>query len=206
LAAVGVTPVLVGLDGELCGVLGFGDPLRPDAAAAVAALRARGCEVGILSGDHPAVVAAIACELGLDPMRCRGGATPEEKLALVEAAARAGGVVMVGDGVNDAAALAAATVGIRVHGGAEASLQACDAFLTRPGVAAVVDLLDGARRTVAVIRRNILFSLVYNLIGSGLAIAGLLHPLVAAVLMPLSSLTVVSSSYRSRTFEAARRS
>jgi Cu2+-exporting ATPase len=196
----GVTPVLVAVDDMVVGALGFGDPLRPDAAAAIAALRQRGCEVGIVSGDHPAVVAAVGRALGLPTTACHGGVTPEGKLALVERAMREGGVVMVGDGVNDAAALAAATVGVSVHGGAEASLQACDAFLTRPGVAAIVDLLDGAQRTVRVIRRNIWISLFYNLIGSGLAIAGLLHPLVAAILMPLSSLSVVSMSYRSRTF------
>lgn len=199
-AGDGVTPVLVAVDGVLAGVLGFGDLIRADAAVAIADLRARGCEVGIVSGDHPAVVAAVGRQLGLRGDVCHGGVTPEGKLALVEQAMRDGGVVMVGDGVNDAAALAAATVGISVHGGAEASLQACDAFLTRPGVAAVVDLFDGAHRTVRVIRRNILISLLYNLIGSGLAMAGLLHPLVAAILMPLSSLSVVSMSYRSRTF------
>ncbi|MBI5627315.1 MAG: cadmium-translocating P-type ATPase, partial [Candidatus Rokubacteria bacterium] len=201
-AADGITPVLVAVDGAVVGALGFGDPLRPDAAAAIAELRRLGCQVGILSGDHPSVVAAVGRQLGIDPADCRGAATPEDKLAAVQACKDGGGVVMVGDGVNDAAALAAATVGISVHGGAEASLQACDAFVTRPGLASVVELLLGARRTVSVIKRNILFSLIYNLIGTALAMSGLLHPLVAAILMPLSSLTVVSSSFRSRTFAA----
>lgn len=204
-AARGRTPVLVAVDGRVAGMLAFGDPLRPDAASAIAALRALGCEVGILSGDHPVVVAAVGRELGLDPENCRGGMTPQDKLCAVQACKSAGGVIMVGDGVNDAAALAAATVGVSVHGGAEASLQAADAFLTQPGVQAVVDLVTGARRTVHVIKRNIMFSLVYNLIGSGLAIGGLLHPLVAAIMMPVSSLTVVSSSFRSLTFGSRRR-
>ncbi len=198
----GITPVLVAVDGEVVGALGFGDPLRPDAVASIAELRRLGCEVGILSGDHPSVVAAVGRQLGIALEDCRGAATPEDKLAAVQACKDRGGVVMVGDGVNDAAALAAATVGISVHGGAEASLQACDAFLTRPGLASVVELLTGARRTVRVIQRNIVFSLIYNLIGTGLAMSGLLHPLVAAIMMPLSSLTVVSSSFRSRTFVA----
>lgn len=203
-AALAQTPVLVALDGKLVGQLAFGDPIRPDARSAIASLRQLGCEVGILSGDHPAVVASVAAQLGLDPALCEGGATPERKLAVVEAAAKLGPVVMVGDGVNDAAALAAATVGVSVHGGAEASLQAADVFLTTPGVSAVVELLTGARRTVQVIRRNILFSLLYNLIGIVLAMLGLLSPLVAAILMPISSLTVVSSSFRSRTFAGTR--
>ena len=200
LAAQAQTPVLVALDGEVVAALGLGDPLRPDAVASLRALEAMGFRVGLLSGDHPTVVAQVGAQLGLSPEMCRGGATPEDKLAAVEAALRDGPVFMVGDGVNDAAALAAATVGISVHGGAEASLQAADVFLTRGGLEPVVEVLTGARRTLAVIRRNILFSLAYNLVGGGLAIAGLLSPLIAAILMPFSSLTVVSSSYRARTF------
>jgi Cu2+-exporting ATPase len=134
---------------------------------------------------------------------------PEDKLRLVLASAGEGPVVMIGDGVNDAAALAAATVGIAVAGGAEAALTAADVFVARPGAARIAELLDGARRAMRVVRRNLVFSLGYNVIGVTLAMAGLLNPLVAAVLMPLSSLTVIVSSYRARTFirparEAAR--
>jgi Cu2+-exporting ATPase len=119
----------------------------------------------------------------------------------VEEAAAHGTVVMVGDGVNDAAAIARATVGVGVHGGAESCLAAADVFLSRPGVAELVALTRGAERAFGVIRRNILFSLIYNVAGAGLAMAGLINPLIAAVMMPLSSLTVVIASWRSRTFE-----
>jgi Cu2+-exporting ATPase len=192
--------VLLARDGVPLAAAGLGDALRQDAAATLEALRARGWRVGILSGDHAGIVARVAGQLGLDPGACRGGVGPEEKLAVVEAAARAGTVVMVGDGVNDAAALSAATVGVSVHGGAEASLAAADIFLTKPGLAAVAQLVEGARRTVRVIRRNLAFSVCYNLLGAGLAVAGLINPLVAALLMPLSSVTVVTSSFRARTF------
>ena len=199
------TPVLVAQDGVVVAAMGFGDTVRPEAAACLRALEAEGMEVGILSGDHPDVVAAVARQLGVAPERAQGGATPEQKLLKVQEELRHGPVLMVGDGVNDAAALAAATVGISVHGGAEASLAAADVFLTESGLDPIVALITGARRTVRTIRRNIVFSLIYNLIGAGLAMAGLLSPLVAAILMPFSSLTVVSSSFKSRTFDAPRK-
>jgi len=200
----GLSPVFVGVDGRLRGVAGIGDRLRDDAAATVATLRRRGIRVRILSGDHPDVVARVGAALGLDPADVLGGRTPEHKRDLVaDLVVRRptqGAVVMVGDGVNDAAALALADVGIAVHGGTGASIVAADVVLTRAGVRPLIDLLDGARRLRGVIGRNIAFSLLYNAIASSLAIAGLVGPLLAAVLMPLSSLTVVLSSTLTRTF------
>jgi Cu2+-exporting ATPase len=202
-ALEGRTPVVVALAGEVVAVAALGDPLRSDARDGLERLRAWGYRLAVLSGDHPLAVAALVKELGVDLVEARGGSSPEDKLAFVERARRSGPVVMVGDGLNDAAALSAATVGIAVHGGAEASLAAADAFTTRAGIAPVLELFVGARRTFTVIRRGIAFSLLYNVVGFTLAVAGLLGPLAAAILMPLSSLTVVTNAYRSRTFPEA---
>jgi Cu2+-exporting ATPase len=200
LSADGLTPVLVAVDGAVVAVAGFGDPLREDAPAALERVRRRGWRVGILSGDDPVVARSIGRRLGLGPEDCRGGVSPEGKLRAVEDGTAGGSVVMVGDGVNDAAALAGATVGIAVHGGAEAALAAADIFIARPGIAQVADLLDGARRAMRTVRRNLALSLCYNAAGAALAMAGLINPVVAAVLMPLSSITVIAHSYRARSF------
>ncbi len=196
----GLSPVAVVVDREVVAVAGIGDPLRADSADSVAAIRAGGWQVEILSGDHPAVVRSVADQLGIEAAAARGAATPEDKLEAVREAATGAPVAMVGDGVNDAAALAAATVGIGVHGGAEAALAAADVYLGRPGLEPVVDLLRGSRRTLGVIRRNLVFSLTYNVVAVSFAVTGHMSPLLAAILMPLSSMTVVLSSYRARTF------
>ncbi len=146
--------------------------------------------------------ARVGAALGLAPEACHASATPEEKLRVVEALARTRRVVMVGDGVNDAAAIAAATVGIAVHGGAEASLTVADVYLATPGLAPLVELVRGASRTMRVIRRNIAISLLYNVVGASLAMSGIISPLVAAVMMPISSLTVVLGSWYATTFRA----
>jgi Cu2+-exporting ATPase len=158
-----------------------------------------GWQVEVLSGDHPAAVQSIASQIKVAPDAARGAATPEDKLRAVRSTGEET-VAMVGDGVNDAAALAAATVGIGVHGGAEAVLAAADVYLGRPGLAPVVELLEGSRRTLGVIRRNMIFSLAYNVVAVSFAITGHMSPILAAILMPLSSMTVVLSSYRAKTF------
>ena len=199
-----LTPVWVAVDGVRAARAAFGDPVRPDAAGALAELRRRGWRPELLSGDDPRVTRAVGEALGFTIGECRGGASPEEKRAHVAEAARQGPTVMVGDGVNDAAAIAAATVGIGVHGGAEACLSTADVFLTRPGLAPLVTLVEGAERTLRLIRLNIAFSLLYNAVAAVLAVAGLISPLIAAVLMPVSSLTVILASWLGRTFERPR--
>ena len=142
--------------------------------------------------------------MGIPRDDARGGATPEDKAAVVEAEVRLRPVVMVGDGVNDAPAIGRATVGIGVRGGAEACLAAADVFLTRPGLTPLADLIDGAARTLAVIRGNLAVSIGYNVIGAALAMTGTINPLIAAIMMPVSSLTVIALSVKRRTFEPAQ--
>jgi Cu2+-exporting ATPase len=193
-----LTPVLFALDGEIVACAGLGDPIREDAAETLRALRELGWKVGILSGDHPEVVQAVARQLGLPEEDCHGGLSPEQKQQRLEA--EQGASVMVGDGVNDAAALATATVGVSVHGGAEASLAIADVYLSKEGLSGLHQLILGAHMTTNVIKRNFMFSIGYNIVGATLAMMGLLNPLLAAILMPLSSLTVISHSFRAKTF------
>jgi Cu2+-exporting ATPase len=198
--------VLLAVDGVVVAAAGFGDPIRPGARDAIAALRQRGWRTVLLSGDAPPVVAAVGAALGFASADAIGGASPEEKEAHVRALRRdhpGVPVVMVGDGVNDAVALAAAHVGVGVHGGAEASLVTADVHLTTPGLLPLLDLVDGAARTLRLIRRNMGWALAYNAVGIALAMTGVLSPLIAAILMPASSLTVVSASWLGRSFGPA---
>jgi len=205
-ARAGNTPVLVALDGGVVAVAAFGDRLRSDARASLCRLQALGFRFAVLSGDHQKVVDAVAAELDVPLVTARGGFSPEMKLSAIRAL-RAGGqsVFMVGDGVNDAAALSAATVGIAVHGGAEASLAAAGVFTTESGLAKIVEAIEGSRRTLRTIGLGIACSLAYNVVGIGLAVTGIISPLMAAVLMPVSSLTVVSLALRARSFGAEAR-
>jgi Cu2+-exporting ATPase len=195
-----LTPVCIALDGRLAAVAAVGGVIRVEAKATIAEFERRGLRVEILSGDEPATVLAVGTTLGLSPEQCHGGRGPEDKVKAVERAKREGPVFMVGDGVNDAAALSAASVGIAVHGGAEASLAAADVYLGRPGVTALVDLFIGATRTLVVIRRCLFVSLGYNLIAAALAVTGVVNALQAAILMPVASFTVLGMALWMRTF------
>ncbi len=194
------SPCWIAVDGEVVGLVSLGDRIRSDAAKTLEVLRRRGWSIGILSGDHPAVVRDVALKLGISNVQA--GVTPEEKLAIVrQSNQQFATTVMVGDGVNDSAALAAATVGIAVHNGAEASLAAAPVYLGESGLAPIVALLAASRMTCSTIRRNFAASLGYNVIGAGLAMLGWIHPLLAAILMPVSSLTVIAISLRSGRME-----
>lgn len=199
----GETPVYLAVDGRCVAVLGLGDPVRAEAFDVLKELRSEGFKTELLSGDERTVVNSVGQRLGFAADEIVGSASPEEKFRRVEGRPD---TLMIGDGVNDAGALAAATVGMAAHGGAEGSLVVSDVFLTRPDLGLVVEFVRSARETMKVIRRNLGFSLLYNLIGAGLAITGYLSPLAAAILMPISSITVFSSSMMNRSFSHPQRS
>jgi P-type E1-E2 ATPase len=200
----GETPIAIAVDGAITAVVGLSDPIRAGARDALEVLATLGWKVELLSGDDPRVVASVGATLGLDADRCLGGASPEYKLAAVEAARAYGPVAMVGDGVNDAAAIAAATCGIAVSGAAEVAIEAADIYLRSPSIEAIATTARAALATITTIRRSLRISLFYNLTAGALAVAGVIHPLVAALLMPASSLTVLASSLRSRAFRDRR--
>ncbi len=206
------TPILVAVDGTVKSVAAFGDPIRSASADLVDELQSRGVEATILSGDHDDVVEEVGRQLGLAPNRVHGDVAPEDKKAFIDARTAPDErdladedvpcVAMVGDGVNDAAALEAADIGIAVEGSASASLVAADVFLTREGLEPIAELLEGSEAVMHAVHRNLGMSAVYNVAGISVAAAGFVSPLVAAVAMPVSSVAVVVSSSLQTSFES----
>jgi magnesium-transporting ATPase (P-type) len=194
-AASGETVVIVKSDGEVVGAIAVNTPLRPEAVAAVAHLRSMGLSAVVLSGDSSPAVEAVAKKLGIED--ARNGLTASDKVDAIRALQGAGRrVVMVGDGINDAPALAAADVGCAIGSGT-------DAALANSGIALMGNDLEGvpaavglSRSTLANIRENLGWAMGYNISALPLAAAGLLDPLVAAIAMGVSSLVVVLNSLR----------
>ncbi|WP_210215633.1 heavy metal translocating P-type ATPase [Mongoliimonas terrestris] len=187
------TAVFVARDGAVLGVLALADPVRPEARAAVDALRARGIESRMLTGDNAAVAAAVAADLGLAGWR--GPVLPADKAAEVAALQKAGRTVaMVGDGVNDAPALAAADVGIAMGTGTDVAMETAAITLMRPDPRLVPAALEVAIATRAKIRQNLFWAFVYNVVGIPLAAFGVLTPALAGAAMALSSVSVVSNA------------
>ncbi len=193
------TSIAVGWDGRLRGRVFLVDPLRPDAPAAVAQLRRLGVDVQVVSGDAGQAVSQVDSALGLTPGRSRLG--PQEKLQYLRELARRGQVVgMAGDGVNDAPVLAEAAVGIALGAGTDLARQAGNVVLVTDQLSALPWLVQLSRRTRRIIRQNLAWALGYNALALAAAAAGKLHPLLAAVAMVISSLTLVSNSLRLAAF------
>ena len=192
------SPIFIIRNGHAVAVAGVSDPLRASAHAVVRDLEDRGWNVVMLSGDHQETAATVGRRLGLTNSSIRGELLPADKLAAIADARNGGPVVMVGDGVNDAAALAAADVGIAVRGGASASLAAAPVMIAGGDLRGILELVGAAKATRRTILRNFAVSLTYNIIAVALAIAGIITPLIAAILMPISSISVIAMTLSSR--------
>jgi Cu+-exporting ATPase len=203
-AAKGRTPVVIGYDGKAVGILGMADPLRPSAAAAMTRLKELGLELEMITGDQEPVAAAIAAEAGLANWRSR--LLPSDKIVVLKQYQAAGRVVaMVGDGINDAAALAQADVGIALGSGTDIAREAGAIVLMRSDLADVARAIELGRATMRVVHQNLFLSLAYNALGIPLA-AGCLYPVtghllppeLAGLAMALSSVSVVANALRLR--------
>ncbi|GCD46172.1 heavy metal translocating P-type ATPase [Streptomyces paromomycinus] len=200
----GHTAVLVTVDGTPQAVFSIGDTLRPDCYRAVDHLRRLGLRPVLATGDRTATARAVAGHLGITEIHA--GALPEEKAALVTTLKEHGGrVAVVGDGVNDAAALARADLGIALGSGTDAAIGAADVTVLREDLQAVPDAVRLARRTLGTIRANLVWAFGYNLVTVPLAAVGRLDPMTAAAAMSASSLLVVGNSLRLRAWRPASR-
>jgi Cu+-exporting ATPase len=201
--AAGRTAVVAGWDGRARGMLAVSDQLKPGSRTAVDRLRALGLETVLLTGDHQATAGTVAAELRIDAVAAE--LRPDDKAAEVRRRQQAGQVVaMVGDGVNDAPALAQADVGVALGGGTDVAVEASDLTLVGDDPGGVADAVALSRETYATIKQNLFWAFAYNVAAIPLAALGRLHPMVAAAAMSLSSVFVLGCSLQLRTFSPAR--
>jgi Cu+-exporting ATPase len=199
LAEAAQTPVAIAVDGRLRLLLGIADALRPDSTDGITRLRRLGLEPVLATGDTQAAAAATARAAGIGIVHA--GLLPQDKSALIARLRREHGpVAMVGDGINDAPALAAANIGIAVATGTGAAMAAADITLVHGGIGAVADAVMLARATRKIIRQNLGWAFGYNLVLVPLAATGVLPPVLAAGAMATSSVTVVGNALRLRRF------
>ncbi|HEU4722604.1 MAG TPA: heavy metal translocating P-type ATPase, partial [Gemmatimonadaceae bacterium] len=204
LAGDAKTPVFVAVDGALAGLLAVADPIKPTSREGIAALDARGIDVVMLTGDTQRTADAVARAAGID--RVVAGVLPEGKVREIERLQRAGRVVaMVGDGVNDSAAIAQSDVGIAIGTGTDIAAEAADVVLMRGDLRSVVHAIALSRRTMRTMKQNLFWAFIYNVVGIPIA-AGVLYPafgwllspVIASAAMAFSSVSVVANSLRLR--------
>src|SRR5262249_36530764 len=202
LSADGKTPVLAAIDGEPAGVLAIADPIKGDSAAAVAALRRLGVDVVMLTGDNATTAAAIARRVGVG--RVLAEVLPEHKAGEISRLQAEGRPVgMVGDGINDAPALAAADVGLAIGTGTDVAIESADITLISGSLAGVVTAIGLSRATMRNIRQNLVFALAYNAIGIPIA-AGVLYPFFGIRLSPIIPAAATALSSLSASTTASR--
>ncbi len=201
LQGAGSTVVAVAADGKVKGLVAVADRVKATSRQAVAGLRALGLTPVLLTGDHEATARAVAAEVGID--RVLAGVLPEDKAAEVARLQEAGEVVaMVGDGVNDAPALAQADLGLSIGTGTDVAIEASDITLVAGDLRTAVDAIRLSRRTLSTIKGNLVWAFGYNVAAVPLAVAGIVNPIIAAAAMAFSSVFVVTNSLRLRRFHS----
>ncbi|MEN6478725.1 MAG: heavy metal translocating P-type ATPase [Anaerolineales bacterium] len=193
LEAQAMTVIYVAAGGRVLGLLALADPLKPEARAVIAALKALGLQPTLLTGDNEQTATAIAQQAGIEHVLA--GVLPAGKVAEVERLqAQGGAAIMVGDGINDAPALSAAAVGVAMGTGTDIAIEAADVTLVRNDLWALVDAVRLSRATLAKIKQNLFWAFFYNVVMLPLAVLGLMHPALAEIAMASSSITVVSNA------------
>lgn len=201
----GSTVIAAAADGRLLGLIAVADRIKPTSRQAISELRALGLKTVMLTGDNERTARAVAAQVGIDTVFA--GVLPEEKAAVLASLQADGEVVaMVGDGVNDAPALAQADLGMSMGAGSDVAIEAADVTLAAGDLRSVGVAIRLAQRTLRTIKANLVWAFGYNVVAIPLAVAGIVNPIVAAATMAFSSVFVVSNSLRLRRFEPARRS
>jgi len=202
--AAGSTAMVVAWDGQARGVLVVGDTIKASSADAIAEFIRLGLRPVLLTGDNAGAAASVASTVGITDVHA--GITPQGKLDVIRSLQAEGRVVaMVGDGVNDSAALAAADLGIAMGGGTDAAIAASDITVVSGDLMVVADAVRLAKRTLGIIRGNLFWAFAYNVAALPIAMLGLLNPLIAGAAMAFSSVFVVMNSLRLRSFKGSTR-
>jgi Cu+-exporting ATPase len=202
--AQGGTPVVVQIDDAVAGVITVRDTVKPTSAEAVAGLKALGLTPWLLTGDNAGAARVVAAEVGIEPSHVVADVMPDDKVAQIERLQEQGRhVAMVGDGVNDAAALARSELGLAMGAGTDVAIEASDITLMNDDLRSAVDAIRLSRRTLGTIKGNLFWAFAYNVALIPVAASGLLNPMLAGVAMAFSSVFVVTNSLRLRGFRSS---